>query len=68
MSEQQIDPVQIEMLLEEIRQDPANEDEWARELIRLYRFQQALIKQWEAGAGNRPFLLEGRNICSWNHL
>ena len=51
MSEQQIDPVQIEMLLEEIRQDPANEDEWARELIRLYRFQQALIKQWESGGG-----------------
>jgi len=44
-----IDPLQVECIIEEIRMNPENEDEWARELIELYRFQQALIEQWERG-------------------
>jgi hypothetical protein len=51
MNDTPFDPIQIEFLLEEIRMNPENEDDWARELLSLYRFQQNLIKQWEAGGG-----------------
>jgi len=44
-----IDPVQIELLEEEIKRDPENDDSFARELIKLYRFQQSLIRRWENG-------------------
>jgi len=47
MTDKLIDPIQVELLLEEIRYNPSEEDEWAKELIRLYRFQQALIRQCE---------------------
>jgi len=46
MHDQLIDPVQVELLIEEIRRDPANEDDWAKELITLYNFQQELIRKW----------------------
>jgi len=48
-SDRPIDPDQVEFLIEEIRQDPRIADDWSRELISLYRFQQALIDQWERG-------------------
>lgn len=47
MNDQLIDAIQVELLLEEIRYNPENEDERARELITLYRFQQQLIRHWE---------------------
>jgi hypothetical protein len=51
MQDQLIDAIQIELLLEEIRYNPENEDERARELIALYRFQQQLIRRWEEENG-----------------
>lgn len=47
MNDQLIDPIQIELLQEEIRMDPRNEDRRTKELIKLYKFQQMLIRQWE---------------------
>lgn len=45
--DQLIDPIQVELLIEEIRYCSLNEDERARELIALYRFQQQLCIQWQ---------------------
>ena len=47
MNDEIIDAIQIELLIEEIRYCPANEDEWARDLIKRYRIQQERIRQEE---------------------
>ncbi len=47
MNDALIDPYQIEMMQEEIRMNPLNEDRRTKELIALYKFQQRLIRQWE---------------------
>lgn len=46
MSDQLIDPMQVELLEIEGRYNPENADARSIELITLYKFQQKLINQW----------------------
>lgn len=46
MQDQLIDFVRIELYIEEIRYNPEDRDPKLDELVKLYRFQQALITQW----------------------
>lgn len=48
MQEQLIDYIQVEIYLEEIRNNPEDRDPQLDELVKLYHFQQQLIKEWNS--------------------